>query len=465
MSRGDERVASVSLETTLMSQGVRRFSHEEMIGLASRVRQEIIDRLQHSQSFPTFLRPVPADLSQFEGKQTIALEVGGTKMRAGVVTVDQGKAEPTGEMLEGRLTDQSGQPLTRFADPTDFFDHLFIALPNLAQLIKDDPEAALSIIFSFPGVPTEQPDRLDCRVTGLTKGFVIPGMIGANFVELFNQYLIDKGITDRPRRQTVFNDTPVLISGEANIGLVVGTGYNFAVAVPVGKLRQILGPDFAPEWDDRETMLVNVESGAIDLATRLLDPEYLNGDVRSTSIIAQLDNLLPVEEKGKQMDEKLVSGKYKGLQLQLILSQLSQASLINSRTMPQDAESGWKTELVSSILEGKWNTDWGIDEADRATVIQVCEIIRDQAAQVVASHLAGAVELTDQLRVKAVAEGSMFWKLPGFKDKVEAYLAELGISTVHFAAANDGMSEAGQSKAEFASLKRGGVAGLAYWYR
>jgi len=384
-------------------------------------------------------------------------------MRAALIEVKNGKSTIIGKGIdEGKLTDvTTGDETTTFTSATDFFDHVFKALPNLEKMLRGNTEAALSIVFSFPGIPKEvEGGSLDAYVPYLTKGFVIPGLDKNNFMPVLNQYLKAKELGEK--QQIIFNDTPILVSGDANIGLVVGTGYNFAVKMKAGRLREIKGSDFAPGWDNSDEMLVDIEAGGIDQVAGLIYQEAAERGQSDKSIVSMIDAALSLDERGKQMDEKLVSGKYKGLELQEILFMLKRQNLIQTEiSAPGREENWWKAEDFSAILNNIWDGDKvsadvkGILPADRTVVKEVCEIIRDQAAQIIACHLAGAAKVTGDRSVVAIAEGSLFWLTPGFKDKVVEYLKQLGIDSVEF-------TRAGEEGDHAASMKRGAIAGINY---
>jgi len=198
-----------------------------------------------------------------------------------------------------------------------------------------------------------------------------------------------------------------------------------------------------------------------DTANILYAEAVARGD-RNSSILAMIDGVLSEDEWGKQKKEKLIAGQNKGLELQLILLKLKQKGLIKSEIISASLEKDrWKAEDVSAILRNQWeDRDVNkrirkINNMDRQQVKEICEIIRDQATQIVACHLAGGLDVMDENHIKAITEGSFFWKTPEFKVKVEEYLKELEVEKVEFIPAGVDGDNTG-------NMKRAAVAGINY---
>ncbi|PIP64473.1 hypothetical protein COW96_02270, partial [Candidatus Roizmanbacteria bacterium CG22_combo_CG10-13_8_21_14_all_33_16] len=183
---------------------------------------------------------------------------------------------------------------------------------------------------------------------------------------------------------------------------------------------------------------------------------------RNSSILAMIDGVLSEDEWGKQLEEKLIAGQNKGLELQLVLLKLKKARLINSEIISASLEKDrWKAEDVSAILRNQWDDEnvnvriKTIDKVDRQQVKEICEIIRDQAAQIVACHLVGALDVLGEQEIKNITEGSFFWGTPQFKNIVQQYLCVLGVNYAEFI-------KVGVDGDNTGSMKRAAVAGINY---
>lgn len=444
MANLEAKIIKESYSSILEKLVLRRLKPGEMHAIADNFGQTIEKRLQTGLSIPTFLKPPPEDLTILEGKKTIAMEVGGTNMRAGIgqITNGQFKFEET---TKGQLKDKIGDKKTKFNSVDDFFDNLFQALPKLADWIRKNQNLPLSIIFSFPGKPVEREGSLDCKIEALTKEFEIPGMIGSNFGELLNKYLTDhKIIKEGEKRQVViFNDTPILV--KKDLGMVVGSGYNFAIKMKVGDLRKLKGADFAKGWKEDEKMIVNLEAGGLDLAS-----SYFYDKKNNRSILYWIDHTS--QRLGGQLDEKQISGDYLGKALQIALTVLNHT--IDGVDVNLDKVKEWKADYLSYVLDKNWGgLPFQAPEKDYDKITEICEILENRSAQIVASHLAGAGKMLGLTEITVTTEGSVFWKMPGYKELVEIYAKGLGIQA-NFEAASEG---------ELASLERGAINGLNYF--
>jgi len=445
MTKSEIKIIKEPYSWLLKELVLRKLELDEIRAIVDNFGQTIEKRLQTGLSIPTFLKPPPENLITLEGKKTIAMEVGGTNMRAGIGQVINGQFKFE-ETTLGQLRDEKRQKKTKFKSVDDFFNNLFHALPKVAGWIKNNPNLPLSIIFSFPGKPVEQEGSLDCLVKALTKEFEIPGMIGSNFGELLNKYLRDHQIINQgeKRQVAIFNDTPILV--KKDFGLVVASGYNFAIKMTVGRLREIKGVDFAPGWRNDEEMIINLEAGGLDLASSNF---YDRKNKRS--LLYWLDHTS--QKLGAQLDEKQTSGDYLGKAMQIALTVLNHSQ--DGIDVNLDRVKEWKSDYVSHILAKEWDKlPFRPAEKDYAKITKICEILKNRSAQIVASHLAGAAKMLGLNEITVTAEGSVFWKMPGYKELVEIYAKELGVKANFEKAADE---------SEFASLERGAITGLNYF--
>jgi len=190
------------------------------------------------------------------------------------------------------------------------------------------------------------------------------------------------------------------------VGLVVGTGTNMAIVVEVlPKVASWTGP-----------MAVNLESGAFW-------PSHLNlwdEEVDAAS-----------EDPGRQRLEKALSGRY--------LPLLFRAAA----TAPERIAPGEGAEAVARVRDGNPG-----DDADLAAAIL------DRSADLVAAGLAAVADVVGG-PIRVVAEGSLFWRTAGYRERVETSAALLLGSGDRLACvAVPGATLAGAARA--ALLVRGG---------
>jgi hexokinase len=387
---------------------MRKIANEMQIAIGKKIKK--------GTAYPTFLHPTSQEkIKEFSGKETIIIEIGGTNMRSNNWKNVDGLMIPQVGELKGQLK-KNDQATTTFDSPEDFFDSLFNSMPGLIDTIKKNPNALLSIIFSFEGKPVETDQGLDYIVTRLSKGFIIPGMVEqpgmaqAGFITLLNQYLKEKHEIQEPRKMALFNDTAILAK---KIGLVVGTGYNYAINMKVGKLREILGPNFAKGWDDEEEMIVNLEAANMGgIATKFA------GERNPNSIFSRVDR--KSTNSGQAQEEKLIAGGYLGQSLKEVLLDLNRITRGKAVVGLEDDTIIRSSHLTNILKDGESEDPlpFRINPNYRAMIKAICTVIRDRAAYNLASLLVGGIEFTSSASLEALTDGSTFWGLPGFREKV-----------------------------------------------
>jgi len=393
--------------------GLKELTPADMTQLATRARERITQRIYDRTSYPTFLKPIdPEKLEECEGQKNIVIEVGGTKMRASEWIVKNGKVVLNGNTIfNGQLVDEKGKEKKAFNDSDDFFDHLFTALPGLIDRIKGNPDAALSIIFSFPGQPTETEAGLDYEVGVLTKDFVIPEFEHTQFIPHLADYLKKKHQiegTEMLSKVSLFNDTAILVGVDNNIGEVIGTGFNYALKITVKRLREMLGSNYAPGWDDNESMIVNIEAGNLGVMREFL------GDENKLSFLNRIS--IGSSKPEEYREEKLISGMYLKEALKLVLEDINNIT-DNSAATINDIKA-IESKHISMILKDNWNdVPFTIAEEYKLIVKRACEIIRNRSAQVAASLTQGGLMAAGEKHLATTIEGSVYWDMPGYGEE------------------------------------------------
>lgn len=229
----------------------------------------------------------------------------------------------------------------------------------------------LSLNFAFPLKPKVRNNLLDGQLIRTTKEYQLKGLVNNLVAEELEKYIFQQ--QERRVRIVVANDTICLLlaglsqtSWSNLLAGIVGSGTNFAFFV-------------------NEKMAVNLESGNFNHF-----PQTKTG-----KIIDQLST-----NPGKQLFEKEVAGAYLFRHYNL----LKKFSLINSTfELNQLAKKG---DLLARKLF-------------------------DHSASLIASQIAGIYFFKktgkENLKLKIIMEGSVFWEGWRYKDKVLKYLNLLGI--------------------------------------
>ncbi|MFN8607782.1 MAG: hypothetical protein U0931_09630 [Vulcanimicrobiota bacterium] len=316
---------------------------------------------------PAYLsQPVP-DL----GGEALVVDAGGTNVRAAWVRLGDQV-----EIIKGPLSGTLPDGRTRPVHAPEFFGYQ----SDLLRQLGAPPNLPLGYCFSYPA--RVEPSG-DARLTHWTKGIKVTGVVG----ELVGQALrLAYGHSGTVK---VLNDTVAALLGGSifagpqysqHIGLIVGTGNNMATFLPAARIPKLQG-----NWQG--PIAVNLESGNFH-------PPHLH-EVDDT-----VDSIS--DNPGKQRYEKAVSGFY--------LPQLLQCLCPHLR-LPEGASS---KEVV------EWADQPGQEPASLAA-----RWLLNRSADMVAAGLAAVADLLDEGKLAIQAEGGLFWKATGYRDRVQATLEKL----------------------------------------
>jgi len=259
---------------------------------------------------PSSLRMIPTfievDRDVPRGKPVVAIDAGGTNLRAAVVEIG-GDGRPTVTAFRReQMPGTAGEISSR-----DFFATLAACVRELASDLE-------SIGFSF-SYPVEMLPSKDGRIIGLSKELRVRGAAGQLVGAGLRAALHDAGVHS-PRNAVVLNDAvAVLLAGRtatydreaSHVGFVLGTGTNCAYVESNTRIRK--RNDLKP----RGAQVVNVESGAYDKVPR--GP----ADLRYDRVSA---------EPGQYIFEKCISGAYLGGLALEVLRSAAEAGLFGDAT-------------------------------------------------------------------------------------------------------------------------------------
>ena len=402
---------------TVTADLIAHFHQDMSRGLAGRPRSISMQ--------PSFVsRPAGSERGRF-----VALDLGGTNVRA---TVTDLPGDGSIQVLRNdsfRLTETSGSA-------SDLFDPI---AEFLGGILDDGTDYSLGFIFAFP---IDQDGIRTGRLSKWTKEFAFDGVEGMEVVALL-QNAIDRQAAETPalgpiRVSALANDTVGVLAAGAyldprcDIGLIVGTGTNLAVAAPMGMIgRRVASPAGNPA-----EMLINMECG------------NFNG-VRSiqTDVDRQLDYESDTEG---QLIEKMISGRYLGevVRLQVADMAANGTAFIGwiSDTTEWSNAYAVTTEHVSDFLHdssrdltamGMILGQLGLAETspkERRLLLDICTSVAKRSAHLVAlSIVATATYIDPELRDPHVVavDGSVFRGIPGYQTEVERAITEIASDYAH----------------------------------
>ncbi|MCW5871992.1 MAG: hypothetical protein KIS61_32380 [Candidatus Eremiobacteraeota bacterium] len=355
---------------------VQELSLEQLNDIRAALRQRISEGLaadgQQVACLPAYLSQPQAGLSG----DALVVDAGGTNVRAAWVRLGK-----TAEVVKGPLSGILPDGRTRPVHAPEFFGYQ----SDLLRQLGAPAELPLGYCFSYPA---QVESNGDARLLYWTKGIKVTGVVG----ELVGQGL--RAAYGRPGVVKVLNDTVAALLGGAifagpdytqHIGLIVGTGNNMATFLPAPKVAKMMRAGGAPVWEGQ--IAVNLESGNFH-------PPHLDAVDETVDSIS--------DNPGKQRYEKAVSGFY--------LPQLLQCLCPHLR-LPEGASS---KEVV----------DWA-DKPGQEPASLAARWLLDRSADMVAAGLSAVADHLNEGNLAVQAEGGLFWKATGYRQRVEATFKKL----------------------------------------
>jgi len=370
-----------------MENNIFELTTEELKEIGNNLQAKIEEGLKKDgleiSDIPTHINPK----KDIEDGKVLALDWGGTNFRAAVVEFKNGK--PT--IIEGPIKRLLDKETTAGYKREDLLRDMAATISELKTL--NNKVSRIGYCFSYPAASRLNGDAILLR---WTKGLHIPDMIEKPIGEPLLDYLnTHKGIGSKFEDIKVINDTVAcLFAGlseagfDTYIGLIVGTGTNMASLMRHDKIEKLNNKDTA-------LIPVNLESGNFQ-------PPHL------TVIDGLVDAMS--NNKGFQRFEKAISGGYLG-------------EIFKTFFMHEKIKYNFDGENLSKALTE--NPDNYSKEK-----VQVARQICDRSAKLVAASIAGLVQTlvkqdSNTKKIGLAADGSVFWKTPGYKNLVESELKTL----------------------------------------
>ncbi|MHB9291822.1 hexokinase [Hollandina sp. SP2] len=402
--------------------------HYALIDPRALVQDVLTDMERGLRGQSSSLPMIPAYISPVSrvplGKTVIALDAGGTNLRAALIHFDdQGKAQT-------QNTEKAPMPGTYGrVSPEQFFDKIAeVTIP----LIEKAPHAeGIGFTFSYPMEITKDADGI---LLGFSKEVDAPEVIGKSIGQGLRDALARRNIPV-PGKIVLLNDTvATLLSGLLSIpshgglnqygvvpgpvvGLILGTGIN--TAYPEKSIPKIgFASASAPQ-------IVVCETGTF--AHRymgILDREY---DATT-------------KNPGAYTLEKAVAGAYLGPLTFHILKQAIQDGLLRFRKSEEFlAWPALQTKDLNAFMhapltgEGPIGQLFDTDERDAiATLVYLTSLVTERAARFSAAVVAAMVErlggYDPLVPVRIAVEGTTYMIYQGMRTALESYLHTILVS-------------------------------------
>ncbi|KAI0301388.1 hexokinase [Russula brevipes] len=358
----------------------------------------------------------------------LAVDLGGTNLRVCLVTL-QGKGKFEITQSKYRLTEEQKQE-----DGQKLFDFCAECLKTFIETnlgegtVKDGEKLPLGFTFSYPC----SQERIDHgELIRWTKGFGAPNTEGRDVAAMFRESLEKHNV---PAELTaLINDTTgtLIASSYVNprtrIAVIFGTGCNAAYMERIGDIHKIKNLGI----DDEANMAINCEWGAFDS----FEHEHLPR-TKYDQIIDETSN-----KPGEQAFEKLISGRYLGEILRLVICELIDEGVLflGQNTykieIPYALDTAFLSLMESDPTEellmiiGIFTHFFAVETtlAERQFFRALAKLVGRRAARLSSCGIAAIVSKMGYLEAgcSVGADGSLYNKYPGFPDRVHEGLQDI----------------------------------------
>ncbi|KAI0700206.1 hexokinase [Cytidiella melzeri] len=374
---------------------------------------------------PTFVFGWPTGK---EAGNFLAVDLGGTNLRVCLVALQgEGKFEIT--QSKYRLTEEQKQE-----DGQRLFDFCAECLKTFTDssiesgAMKSGDILPLGFTFSYPCLQ----NAIDHgELIRWTKGFGAPNTEGHDVVAMFRQSLAKHSVPAEVVALTC-DTTGTLIAShyvnpETKIACIFGTGCNAAYMEKIGHIPKLASLNLDPEAE----IAINCEWGAFDS----FEHEHLPRS-KYDIIIDESSN-----KPGEQAFEKLISGRYLGEILRLIICELIDEGVLflGQNTYKIEIPYSFDTAFLSLMesdptdellmIIGIFSHFFAVETtlAERQFFRALAKLVGKRAARLSACGIAAIVSKMGYLEqgCSVGADGSLYNKYPGFADRVHEGLQDI----------------------------------------
>lgn len=360
---------------------------------------------------------IPTYLGPPSGNETglfMAIDLGGTNLRVLLVELDSKTKTP-------KILDAEKRKLTK-KEITSTTADLFGVIADTIKLVlnKQNIYKKLGIGFTF-SFPMQQTAVNQATLIRWTKEFNPIDNHLFNIGEVLLKELAKRDVTNVYISAIINDTTGTLLTGafqypDCSLGMIIGTGTNICIKIPANEFKKNLN-----NFSGKE-LYINLESGNFNVNLP----------------VTKYDSLIDLNSanKGEQLEEKMVSGKYLGLIASYIIKDFVTKGLIkqnNNLTCFDnlstehlsmiELDSSSSLTVTAKIL-ADLNTP-ELMESERFLIKEICHLVVYRSAQIAAAMVAGSIKKIDGNITEShtvVIDGSLFEKYPNYKKIMEETL-------------------------------------------
>tara|TARA_A100001015_G_scaffold303989_1_gene394500 strand:- start:3758 stop:5023 length:1266 start_codon:yes stop_codon:yes gene_type:complete len=374
-------------------------SQTELKTLVSSFERELVNAFNNEEScLGCYNTCVALPLVKKNKGVFIAIDLGGSNLRVALCKRDK----------NGIVIVKSRKETLNATLMTHSVDYLFEYIVDICVSILDKAylEQPISVGFTF-SFRVEQFSIQHCIIKQWNKGYHLP--VDFDPVQTIQSIFYQKGFSNI-NVDCLINDTTATlltnywVDSNCDIALILGTGTNICLAVPV----KAVSTDFLDK--NQHSVVYNLESGNFNVSLprttidEILDKESLN--------------------PGVQLEEKMVAGLYLGKLVSLAL---------NVYFTEKKSDCHWPVEqYLTSTLVGQFQIvddivikehfrsifDFELEANDIEMIRQLSRLITDRSAQIAATLIVASLQFLDSIEQKrhvVAVDGSLYSAHPRYK--------------------------------------------------
>lgn len=412
---------------------------QQMQYMSQCLKKEYVKKLQTGDAcmLPSFCHTLPTGQ---ECGTFIALDIGGSTFRVALIELAS-RSKSAEAMLIKRMSINKIDEDIRHLPAPQFFAWIATKIRSVLSQsdnlnLAQDQLIPVGLAWSFP---IEQTSYKGGNVQRMGKGFKChEGVLGQDLGSLIESACLEQGL--HVRVDAIVNDSSATLLSQAymdsstSMGLILGTGMNAAVCLPVKDLGPKKFGARHPSWfTDAEKVLINTEVSMFgkDILPKTRWDEQLNCE-------HPLPDFQPLEY--------MTTGRYLGEIFRLVLVEAVETCHLFGGVMPESLHKRYSldTAILAAIQEdssaGYISSAERIQKefrllstpslAEMSFLRTAVESISQRAAAYTATavHSLWSLEHDEQdvdSRLSVAANGSVILKYPGFRQRCQDYLADI----------------------------------------
>ncbi len=345
-----------------------------------------------------------------ENEPVIVLDAGGTNFRVGLANFIQNNVIDLSKFNKVPMPGSDGE-----ISKDEFYTFLADQIEPLLEFSNK-----IGFCFSYPA---EVLPNKDAKILGFTKEVRIPEAAGTVIGEEIKSILAARGHVTDDLKFVVLNDTVAALLGGVTRGkdkrfsgyasIVLGTGINSAFLSNNSEITKLEG-----KIDPLAKMIINMESGNYNVSHQNIFDQLI--DEASTDV-------------GAQTFEKMISGRYLGLQAHATLEAACEETDIFTDFFKENFAS--IDQVKSSDMTVFFNQPYGTgilsqccaNELDRENLYLILDNILERAAKLVtvlitAMHINMDAGKNPVKPLAITVEGTTFFKMDLFREKLKSHI-------------------------------------------